>query len=163
MKKRMRYAAFLLLLALALPALAACGSDAPAEPKVSFDEMVAAVDAAVGNDGNMIAVDAGYIAGSMQMDVADYTEYVVKINGYGVNIDEYGIFKGADEAQVEAIQAAVETYFQFRESSWMDEYMPEEKPKLEAAEYRTVGNYVMYAILSDESKEAAFEAFEGCF
>ena len=42
----------------------------------------------------------------------------------------------------------------------MDEYMPEEKPKLENAEVKTVGNYVMYAILSDDGKKSAFGAFE---
>lgn len=163
MKKQVRYLALALVLALTLPVLAACGGGDGKEPKVSFDEMVAAVDKAIGNDGTMIAVDAGYLKGSMKMEAADYAEYVVKINGFGVSIDEYGIFKGGDADQVKAIEEAVKTYFQFRKDAWMDEYMPEEKPKLEAAAYKTVGNYVMYAILSDENKEAAFKAFEGCF
>ena len=38
--------------------------------------------------------------------------------------------------------------------------MPEERPKLDSAEIKVVGNYVMYAILSDSDKTAAFEAFE---
>jgi hypothetical protein len=33
----------------------------------------------------------------MKMDVSAFSEYTVKINGYGVNIDEYGVFKGADK------------------------------------------------------------------
>jgi hypothetical protein len=41
----------------------------------------------------------------------------------------------------------------------MDEYMPEEKPKLEAAEVKTVGLYVIYAIVSEESRKAVFDTF----
>jgi len=41
----------------------------------------------------------------------------------------------------------------------MKEYMPEEFPKLESAEVKTAGNYVIYAILSDNDKKAAFDAF----
>jgi hypothetical protein len=40
----------------------------------------------------MIAVDETYISGSMKMDVSNFEGVHVKINGYGVNIDEYGIF-----------------------------------------------------------------------
>jgi hypothetical protein len=35
-------------------------------------------------------------------------------------------------------------------------------PEASEAEVETVGNYVMYAILSDEDKAAAFSAFEDC-
>ena len=42
----------------------------------------------------------------------------------------------------------------------MVEYMPEEFPKLQNAETKTIGNYVMYAILSDSDKQAVFSAFE---
>ena len=38
--------------------------------------------------------------------------------------------------------------------------MPEEKPKLESAEVHVKGDYVMYCILSDKDKTAAFKAFE---
>ena len=59
-----------------------------------------------------------------------------------------------------AAQVLTEGYLQLRADSWMDEYMPEEKPKLTAAEVKTSGNYVMYCILSDTDKSAAFGAFE---
>ena len=37
--------------------------------------------------------------------------------------------------------------------------MPGERPKLDSAEVKIVGNYVMYAILSDSDRTAAFDAF----
>ena len=45
----------------------------------------------------------------------------------------------------------------------MDEYLPEEKPKLANAEVWSEGNYVMYAILDDAEREAVYKAFTGCF
>jgi hypothetical protein len=38
--------------------------------------------------------------------------------------------------------------------------MPHEKPKLEAAEIKVCGLYVMYAILDDASRQTALSDFE---
>jgi hypothetical protein len=38
--------------------------------------------------------------------------------------------------------------------------MPEEYPKLENASVKALGNYVIYAILSDSAKTDALDAFE---
>ena len=45
----------------------------------------------------------------------------------------------------------------------MDEYLPDEKPKLDNAEVWTQGNYVMYAILGDSDRAAVKQAFQSCF
>lgn len=81
----------------------------------------------------------------------------------GTNIDELGLFKGADASQAERLKTAVTDYLQLRLNSWMPEYLPDEFPKLQNAKLWTEGSYVMYAILSDDGREAALEAFEGCF
>ncbi|MGI5936763.1 MAG: DUF4358 domain-containing protein [Oscillospiraceae bacterium] len=157
MKNTARYSALLVIMALALSLLSACGKSSVAD--VPVEDIAKKVDEAIGNEGTLIAVDADYIRGYMRMDVSDYMGFVVKINAYGANIDEYGIFKGADGNQAKEIAKAVEDYLQMREDTWMEEYMPEEKPKLLAAESKVLGNYVMYAILWDEEKAAAFDAF----
>ena len=151
----------LLAAALALCLLAGCGKKAVSEPDMSA--LADLVDAAIGNEGALVETDANYIKGMMKMDVSDYAAYTVKINTIGIAIDEYGIFKGADEAQAKEIKTAVENYLQLREDTWMKEYRPEEFPKLQAAEVWTEGNYVMYAILSDDAKAAASGAFTGAF
>ncbi len=150
----------LLALTAALPLLG-CSSKAAAEP--AFDDVVAAVDSAISNEGTLVSVNEDYIGGAMKMDVSGYESYCVKINAYGANIDEYGVFKGADGDEAKEIKSAVEAYLQMREDTWMVEYMPEEHPKLLAAEIESKGSYVMYAILGDGEKTAAFDAFEGCF
>lgn len=149
----------LIIIVLTLFILASCGG---AADDVPVNDITQKIDSAIGDDGEMISVDEGYIEGSMKMDVSAFSEYTVKINGYGVNIDEYGVFKGADKNEAKEIENAVNSYLQMRVETWMTEYMPEEFPKLQEAEVETVGNYVMYAILSDEDKAAAFSAFEDC-
>lgn len=157
----MKKISIVICLVLCVCSLAACGKKAEYEPEMS--SLVAAIDTAIGNDGSMVAVDENYIKGSMKMDVSDYAGYTVKINAMGVNIDEYGVFRGSDSAQAKAIKSAVETYLQMRKDTWMTEYMPEEYPKLQDAEVWTEGNYVMYAILGGDAKTAASGAFTAGF
>lgn len=160
MKKITKITAFMLSVVLLAGLLAGCGGGDKVKNDVPVAELAALVDPAIGADGNLSEAPATYIQGMMGMDVSAYEEYVVKINAYGTNIDEYGIFKGSDEAQAKEIADAVEAYLQMRNDTWMTEYMPEEYPKMEAAEFKTVGCYVMYAILSDDAKAAGFAAFE---
>lgn len=157
MKNKRRLGAAVLALAM-LMLLCACGSGAKDVP---IEDVVSAVDTALNKGDNLVAVDENYIKGYLKMDVADYDGFTVKINAYGANIDEYGLFKAKDSSQAKEIKAAVEAYLQLRLDSWMDEYMPEEKPKLTSAEIRSSGNYVMYCILGDADKSAAFGALDG--
>ena len=141
----------------------ACGSDS--STTVEYKTDVAVPDLAqqviAGNDGStFVAMDENYIAGAMKIDVSGYADYIVQINAFGTNVDEYGIFKANDEASVAAVKADAENYLKFRLDTWMEEYMPEEKPKLENAEVKVCGLYVMYAILGDTARADAFTAFE---
>ena len=152
------FPAALLALAMLLALLAACGG---AAKEVPVADIVSAVDQALNKGDSLVSIDPSYIKGYMKMDVSDYADYTVKINAYGANVDEYGIFQAKDSAQAKAIKEAVDGYLKLRLDAWMDEYMPEEKPKLTGAEVKTSGNYVMYAILSESDKALAFDAFNG--
>lgn len=70
---------------------------------------------------------------------------------------------GHDADQAATIKAALDKYLEYRESVWMDEYLPDEKPKLDNAVVWRQGNYVMYAILGDSDRAAVKQAFESCF
>lgn len=142
-----------------------CACSKGSETKVEYKTDVAVSDlseqvSAVNDGWNFIAMDENYIAGAMKIDVSGYADYVVNINAFGTNVDEYGIFKAKDEASVAAVKADAENYLKFRLDTWMEEYMPEEKPKLEKAEVKVCGLYVMYAIVDDTSRADAFAAFE---
>ena len=148
----------LLVFVLALGLLAACGGGTTKDVPVS--ELVEAVDNALGDRVDMVERDSMYLEGMVQVKTDDYKEGVVKTNSYAENVDEYGIFKGADEAQAKALETKIKSYLKLRIDTWMDAYMPEEKPKMQAAECKRVGNYVMYAVLSDDAKSDGFAALE---
>ena len=152
--------ATVLLSLLLLCLLSACGGETP-EPALS--DVVTRIDEAFGNAGGMMTVDADFIRGSLRMTPDAYAEACVKINAFGANVDEYGVFKGADAAAAKEIKQAVEAYLQLRVDTWMEAYMPAEKPKVTSAQLVTQGNYVCYAILDEAEKTAVFEAFEACF
>ena len=140
--------------------LTACGGGS-VKNDVAVSELAGSIDSAIDPDGELLDAPESYITSNMKLDLSTVSEYTVKINSRGVNIDEYGIFKATDDAQLQSLQTMVNDYLKFRVDSWMVEYMPEEFPKLQNAEVKVVGNYVMYAILSDSDKTAAFSAFEG--
>ena len=153
--KKLTVTALLLLVLL----MAGCsgGNDA-IKNDVPVADLAEAVDGAL-NNPDLIAMQDSYLQNAMQLDPAQFAEYAVKINSKGVNIDEYGIFKAKDMDSVEDVFALAQDYIQFRLDTWMPEYMPEELPKLENAQVKSCGQYVMYAILDDDTADAAFDAF----
>ncbi len=151
----------LLSLAALLLTFAAC-TKAPAvtyRNDVSLSTLSEAAEAYL-DAASLAEMQESYLTGPMKLDPKLFAEYLVKINAYGANIDEYGIFKAPDEASVDAVKQAVEGYLQLRKDTWMEEYMPEEKPKLTQAEIRVAGQYVMYVIVADDVRKPILDAFE---
>ncbi|MBS7403181.1 MAG: DUF4358 domain-containing protein [Oscillospiraceae bacterium] len=157
--KNTKIIALFLCLIMTAAALTACGGG-EVRNDVAVSELSAKINSELESGADLVDAPESYISSSMGFDLSSVSEYVVKINSRGVNIDEYGIFKAADDSQLQQLQTAVSNYLQFRVDTWMVEYMPEEFPKLQNAETKTIGNYVMYAILSDSDKQAVFSAFE---
>jgi len=158
MKKTLRISALILVLAMLLCALAGCGSEST--KNVPAADITAAVADKIGKTGAMTAAQDNWIKGYMKVDVASFGDYSVMVNAIGANVDEFGVFKAGD-MKVSEMESTVKAYLDLRLQSWMDEYMPEEKYKVEDAEYKVVGDYVMYCILSGDDAKAAFETFEG--
>lgn len=72
----------------------------------------------------------------------------------------YATGEPAGTLTAEEVKSAVEDYLEvLRETSMAAFYTPEEGPKLEGAQVRAVGDYVMYCVLSGGDMEAAFDAF----
>ena len=146
----------LLLAVCALAALlAGCGGGKTKNVPVS--ELADKVSAALGKS-DMADPGANYVRGYMRRTPDEIGEYIILKNVMGTNIDEFGIFK-AGTMDAAALKEMIEGYIKILQDSWMN-YQPEEEPKLKGAEIKTVGDYTMYAILSDSDKETAFKAFE---
>ncbi len=155
----MKKSVCILLLLAALLSLGACGKKAAWRTDVPLDKLAEAVEQHL-DGGSLAAMQESYLKGAMKMDTSLFSEWLVKINAYGANIDEYGIFKAPDEAGVAKVKQAAEDYLKLRRDTWMEEYMPEEKPKLTQAEVKVCGLYVIYAIVSDDVREPILSAFE---
>ena len=158
MKKMIKISALVLVLAMLICALAGCGGEST--KNVPAGDITAAVADKIGKTDAMTAAQANWIKGYMKVDVASFGDYSVMVNAIGANVDEFGVFKAGD-MKVSEVETTVKNYLDLRLQSWMDEYMPEEKYKVEDAEYKVIGDYVMYCILSAEDAEAAFATFEG--
>ena len=154
-----RKIALILVFAALLTLCAACGKDTIGGTDPGFDAVSAAVKGAADSD-IMQSIPDSYMKNTMKIGSDAYTEGYAAISKVGININEYGVFKTDDPA---ALKSALEDYLQYREEIWMDEYLPEEHPKLENAQVWAVGDYVMYAILDSETLDAAEIAFKGCF
>ena len=141
-----------------LALLAACSGT-----KYRDDVAVADIADRVGTNvpgySEMTKMDEAYLKGAMKMDTSKFSEFAVYINPYGSTIDEFGVFKAAGKDGKEALKE-VEAYLDLRRDTWMNEYMPEEKPKLEAAVAKQDGVYVIYVILDEESRIGTLADFD---
>ena len=149
----------ILLCLAALLCLGACGKKAAWRDDVPLDKLAETVEKHL-DGGSLAAMQESYLKGAMKMDPSIFAEWLVKINAYGANIDEYGIFKAPDEQGVAKVKQAAEDYLKLRRDTWMEEYMPEEKPKLTQAQVKVCGLYVIYAIVSDDARGKILADFE---
>ncbi len=109
----------------------------------------------------LVAVPESYVTNIMKIDLALFTEYAVFKQATGETIDEYGIFKVAAPDNADTAVKAVTDYVTVTQNtSMVEDYMPEEAPKLAGAEVKVMGEYVIYCILSEDTKAAVFEAIE---
>jgi len=143
----------LLLAAMLLTALlCACGDSAAKNVPVS--ELSEKICTALGKT-DMADPGENYVKGYMKKSAAEIGEYVIMKDVMGTNIDEFGVFK-AGTLSTDALKEMIEAYIQILNDSWMN-YQPEEKPKLDNAEIKVVGDYVMYCILGDADRSTAFQ------
>ncbi len=160
-QKRFLSFVFVITLALGCVLTASCGTETVHySNSIAPSELAAVADAALPEGSSMTAVPDDYIEGMMKIDLSNSGGHVVKIQSSGINIDEYGIFKAPSEEAVTGVKDTVGGYLAMRLDTWMEEYMPEEKPKLQSATVKIMGQYVMYCILSEDVKDDVFDAVE---
>lgn len=144
-------------MAVMLLLLCACGAPASYRDDVETDAVARAIDDVI---PGLTAMNEAYLKGAMKLDTSLFSEFTVKLSAAGTTIDEYGVFKADSPDSVSMAAKAAEDYILFRKDTWMPEYMPEERPKLDYARVRTMGLYVVYVISGEAERDAAMDAAE---
>ena len=156
-------------LLLSVFAMASCGgSDGqseetrdPNKPAATLDSIYAAVTAVVPNADTLTDAQESQLGSFFNgAKPEDFASYKRVLQSMSTSIDEIGIFEAKSADDVKKIEAMIDDFFEFYLSLWNDDYLAEEKPKLENAERVTSGNFVMYVILDDDARAAAITAFE---
>lgn len=91
-------------------------------------------------------------------DFAD--EQSVLVQTSTVSIDEFGVFKVKEDSQAEELEKLLENYLDSSlegKREWLEGYNPTELDKLEDAEIRRYGQYVVYLILDKADRRIAKE------
>lgn len=153
MKKLNHVIILLLAAALLCCALCACGGS-KLRSDVPVSTLSDKVSAALGAS-DMIDPGENYAKGYLHKDPGEIGEFVIMKTVVGTAIDEYGIFK-AGTMSTDALETMLKDYLQLQRDAWMG-YQPEEEYKLNDAEVKTVGEYVMYCILSEADRATAFD------
>ena len=153
MKKQTNRVISAVLVAVALCALlCACGKTKDIPTSEVADQICQAL-------GRTDMADPGeiYVKGYMKKSAEEIGDYVILKNVMGTSIDEFGVFK-AGTMSADELKTMAEDYLQLLQDSWMN-YQPEEKPKLDNAEIKVTGGYVLYCILDDADRTSAMDAF----
>jgi len=153
-----KFAVILIILSLVFTLLSSCGGDKAAVSDVPTADISAQIDTLLSNAGKLSAADDDYVKGMFELDTALLEEYVLKIQVSGTEIDQYGIFKAADEANISAVEAALNGYIDTVKTNWGNfNYLPEEKVKLDNASVETIGSYVVFTVLSEDESTAVID------
>lgn len=151
---------FIIILAVIATSLPSCSKKSSFADDVPCDKISKAAHDAVDSTQEYGEHTADYIRLYFDegFDSASVT-YSLNTN----DINEIGVFHGESEEQAKEIEEACREYLRdIREEqrAFIASYAPEELPKLDGAQVRRYGNYVIYAILPTEMLPQAFDAAE---
>ena len=96
-------------------------------------------------------------------DISLADEYSVLYSLLSQNIDEFGVFHADNEKDARELFDECREYIEEKyedENAFISSYAPEELPKLKDGEVKVFGNYVVFAILSENDRAALFAKVE---
>ena len=167
MKKKI----FTVLLAALCLTLVACSSaendarNVTLRDDVAPDDVAARMVAAVGGQGAYMEGDDDlydlYFEESEAYPLLD--DACMMFAREETNVSEFGVFKAKREEDVAAVRDMVQKYLDDRTEglrAFAANYSPEELAKIDNASISTYGRYVVYDILDDADKDAAYRVIE---
>ncbi|MBE6667532.1 MAG: DUF4358 domain-containing protein [Ruminococcaceae bacterium] len=150
---------FLSLIAIA-SILTACGKDGYSDSVLCRDILESSKEKA--------PVDMGY--GSFDDDYKKayfdstlFEDCDIRYSLLAEDINEFGVFRAKDKKNAKSLYGNVRDYLSELKTdkrAFIESYAPEQIPKLDNAEVRRYGNYVVYAILPDGERTEFFGAIE---
>lgn len=138
-------------------------SQAQSEEKLppTVESIAGSIDGLLSNAALLSPMEDDYLVYMMGLDLTRISEWTVRVQTSGTEVDQYGIFLADGPEYAKTLSDALQKYLDTTRESWADfNYLPEEMPKLEAAKVVTDGSYVFYVVASDKEQEACIKAFE---
>ena len=148
------------LLAFSLLFLPACRASQPYRNDLSAQRL-AEIGAEAAAMEEAQAANAEELADMIGTE-AELPDMVVYYSANGNSLDEFGIWRTDGDA-VKTVVPILRSYLDKtyeNNRAYYDSYIPRETPKLRDAEIRVYGSYVVYAVLSAESRARFFAAIE---
>ncbi|MBE6652596.1 MAG: DUF4358 domain-containing protein [Ruminococcaceae bacterium] len=168
MKKILRSTLCLLCVALLLCAVS-CDNGGDWKDDLTSASLSTTVKSAFASEDGWETVSSDYISPSAWGE--DYADYLALVVDHTItvsaesdmNVDEIGIFRAKNAKDAAKLKKFAESYLQatkLRMAPLLESYNQAELPKLDCADVKVCGNYVLYTILSAEDTAAAQSAFE---
>jgi hypothetical protein len=146
-----------------LSTLTSCGGDKTAyKNDVTVGTVCDTIEATVPAADGYYSSDSDYLGFYFEGADLLIDGYDIRFARASTNINEFGVFK-ANDGQAAALKTLCESYLSLKMDRWVAQadYIESEHPKMENAEVRVYGNYVVYTILTKSDKTAAFTAIDG--
>ena len=159
-KYTVRAISFILVVIFSAMALTACGG-ADYRDDVSVNTIAATIQEKIPVPDGYYGPDSDYLSFYFEGTEGIVTEYVIQFSATSTNINQFGIFHVKD-GEAESMKAICESYIETMNKRWIAQanYIASEHPKMEGAEVRIFGNYVVYTMLTEADKAVAFSAVE---
>ena len=141
-------------------ALTACGG-ADYRDDVAVGTIASEIEKTIPVPDGYYGPDSDYLSFYFEGAENIVTEYAIKFSATSTNINQFGIFHVKD-GEAENMKAICESYIKTMNKRWIAQanYIASEHPKMEGAEVRIFGNYVVYTMLTQADKTTAFTTVE---
>ncbi len=106
----------------------------------------------------MHSLDPDRTAGELNIETSAIDAFTMNVP-ISTNMDEYGVFIAASGHEAE-LTSAVNAYIKRRQDSWMNEYLPEERPKIFEAQTKSNGRYIIYVMSSEDTRNNVLSKFD---
>jgi len=161
MKRSLKFLAVSLALITLLLTAVACNSPSNYRNDLDADAVINSLMVKIPVDDGYYEADDDYVDFYFPAsdDIIDDSE--IMFARASTNKNQVGVLK-AEDGRAEDLKKLCENYISTMQERWVAQadYTPEEHPKMEGAEVRVFGNYVIYAMLLPADREAVFAEAE---